>query len=366
MTCTDPFVYRVLRGGVEIAPTPPPTVRSPPRSKSDPLPPPTTPHKPKKLFKCVSCGRQSIMQHTPTKSALSDHDKPSTPISPSPSLPSPSPSSRSYSRAEVEAFSISYFSAGPAPTLGSSSSPEANDEGLEEEERQSQVAEMQRRREESVGQQYAFDPAAPPSTSPTNPPPLSHLGTASTLVARPPSPPYPHLTSAGIGLGLQMGVVGGEEEGNDEYGAPPHFLLLSFQQQQQAQQLEDDIEYPISSRGSFSGPGGRADSTFSTSHHLLPLTPSVLPSSSRPRTATAVTPSPSAARVASNLARVSSLSATQDAVAMEIVKTRLRSQTAPTLVSYVEGRTREGERRERCVLLSFLSSSVLTDDRNDV
>ncbi|GAA5935227.1 hypothetical protein JCM10213_000682 [Rhodosporidiobolus nylandii] len=114
--CRDHLGW-VLRGGVELPP-----------GESPPSPYPISSARrspPRKLFKCVACGKQSVMQHPAGARAVV-----------SPSLSSPPPVAPvglgistaeetlgGVSEAEVHAFSIKYFSTGPAPALSSVSPP---------------------------------------------------------------------------------------------------------------------------------------------------------------------------------------------------------------------------------------------------
>ncbi|GAA5886281.1 hypothetical protein JCM6882_001590 [Rhodosporidiobolus microsporus] len=122
-------VETVLRGGVEL-PLPPSGPNSPPSGKGRK----TT----QKLFRCVACGRKSTMQHPASSDtpagAAADAASPAAP----PQVSSASPPAKAgaalpaaltptspadVTDADALAFSIKYFSTGPAPALQSASPP---------------------------------------------------------------------------------------------------------------------------------------------------------------------------------------------------------------------------------------------------
>ncbi|GAA5868346.1 hypothetical protein JCM8547_002160 [Rhodosporidiobolus lusitaniae] len=266
--CRDHLGW-VLRGGTEIPSTSP-----------------TSPRKPKKLFKCVACQRSSTMQTGVPSSPSSSR----TPLSPPRPL-----AQQSHEEKELEAFSIHYFSSGPARALASNSPPPPDPEPLSlpsekgsgtrappgspakartgmggtgmgrredvSREHEKQQEQKQAKETHPIPVVASAAPRRQPSYPSPSPPSSDFAGVdllydpQQGLIPRPPSPPFPYSSSLPLpptvpfaafppfGVGafpfvpvlvppLPQAGAGGTGEG---YDYPPHLLVQQQQQQAQAQ-----------------------------------------------------------------------------------------------------------------------------------
>ncbi|GAA5968478.1 hypothetical protein JCM11641_007649 [Rhodosporidiobolus odoratus] len=244
--CRDHLGW-VLRGGSDL-PTPPSAY---PISSWAPIPPSHS-SAPKKLFKCVACGAQSTMQHPAHPSPPS----PSASLSALPALPTKpggmgfieGVSTTGVSDAEAHAFSIKYFSSGPAPALASSSSGEVVTAREREREREltpplSAIAVIPDAVKDDGVVGYTFPPqqVAKAASAEQLAMEYSSLPTMG-LVPRPPSPPFPFVPMSNLS-GLSLG-----QQQQHRYSHPPH-LLPAFSPVQQQQYPR----YPIASSSSSGG-----------------------------------------------------------------------------------------------------------------